>query len=112
MLNSMLHGPQPTLNRRRFLISTSAAMGTLAIGAGSSLTACSKPLDPPTLAAVFPTIGVLAAGVPQRMAFSIIDPGEVAGVVALPADDQTVEVRLVSNGEVLDEIVVTSHALP
>jgi hypothetical protein len=111
MLNSMAHDPDRTLTRRRFLVSTSAAMGTLALGAGSTLTGCSEPLDPPTLAAVFPTIGVLAAGVPQRMAFSIIDPGEAAGVVALPADDQSVEVRLVSNGDVIDEIVVSSHVL-
>jgi hypothetical protein len=102
-------------SRRRFLSQAGAtvagATGVIAFGgAGSMLAACGRPQVAPDIVALFSPDRVIAAGLRQRIPIAIAMPAS-GGNVALPADDEAVEIRLTRGGELIETVMVKGHVV-
>ncbi len=109
---------QAPMTRRSFL--SRSASGAVGVGAGwvargaaftaisaPLLAACGSdtPLEPANVAAMFSPDRVLVAGMEQRIPFAIIAPSpEVRDQTALPDEDETITVALMSGDEELDSV--------
>lgn len=89
-----------SLSRRSVL--KAGAIGALGLAAGAGITGCgsssgqSSPVGP-QLVALFNPNRVIAAGIPQRLPFGLVDNG-----ITLTGDGEPVPVRVTSQGEVID----------
>ncbi len=87
----------------------------MGLGAASSLlAACGEPLVAPEVVALFSSDRVLAAGQTQRVPIAIVSPTSNGGDganVALPADDGTIEILVLKDGEEVDRVEVDGHVV-
>ncbi len=107
------------LSRRAFLRDTGIGglgLATFGLAGGLGLSACGSS-DPetavlaPQIVRLFSSDQVIAAGIPQRLPFGLIDNGQV-----LVGEDAAVPVRIFSDGNLLEETTassrITSHDHP
>ena len=83
------------VTRRHFMV----------LGAAATLAACAKAQPDPQVVAMFSQSRVIAAGLPQRLPFGIVNNGLV-----LP-DSATLPVRVLLDGQVIDDLDVVGRVV-